>query len=587
MRQALPKVAADRQEFSRKTAGTAGNGARPPHASEKSVKSAPMGMRVTVGDVLVDCDARELSRGGVALHLSPKAFELLLLLIECRPKAVSKRELQDRLWPDTFVVEKNLTNLIAEIRKAVGDTPPAPRLIRTVQRFGYALREASPVVDIEHARPANATGTVRLAWDGGTTTLRDGDHIIGRDPEASIVLNVDSVSRRHAIITVAGSYATLADLGSKNGTSIGSARIDKVTRLVEGDQIHIGSVLLTVRFADPLDATKTEMHPSGTWSGLVSAGGIPRDESSRFRDATLTLQPGVNETTLRRGPPVLSPGETFGRFRLIQLLGRGGMGEVYEAEDLKSGERVALKMSREVLATEQQREQFLREGRVVAAISHPHLVYVVGTEEIQEIPVLVTELVTGTTLRARVTEGGPLPSIEAVDIDPSGHLRPGGARSPWRPASRRQAVQLLRRPGRSGQGRGLRSCDLDKAQRNGYAKRGRCGHAGIRLARAASGRAAGHQVGHLLSGRDASLLADGARSAFRRRGAGSRRPLAEHAGTDARSAAQTGQDRSAVSGAEPCPPAPLLRATIDAARAVQLGGTGVRHPGPARARLRR
>ena len=242
MRQALPKVAADRQEFSRKTAGTAGNGARPPHASEKSVKSAPMGMRVTVGDVLVDCDARELSRGGVALHLSPKAFELLLLLIECRPKAVSKRELQDRLWPDTFVVEKNLTNLIAEIRKAVGDTPPAPRLIRTVQRFGYALREASPVVDIEHARPANATGTVRLAWDGGTTTLRDGDHIIGRDPEASIVLNVDSVSRRHAIITVAGSYATLADLGSKNGTSIGSARIDKVTRLVEGDQIHIGSV---------------------------------------------------------------------------------------------------------------------------------------------------------------------------------------------------------------------------------------------------------------------------------------------------------------------------------------------------------
>ena len=143
---------------------------------------------------------------------------------------------------------------------------------------------------------------------------------------------------------------------------------------------------------------------------------MPRDESSQFRDATRTLQPGVDETTMRRRPPALTPGETFGRFRLIQLLGRGGMGEAYEAEDLKSGERVALKMSRDVLATEQQREQFLREGRVVAAISHPHLVYVVGTEEIQEIPVLVTELVTGSTLRARVTEGGPLPSIEAVDM---------------------------------------------------------------------------------------------------------------------------------------------------------------------------
>ena len=143
---------------------------------------------------------------------------------------------------------------------------------------------------------------------------------------------------------------------------------------------------------------------------------MPRDESSQFRDATRTLQPGVDDTTMRRRPPVLTPGETFGRFRLIQLLGRGGMGEAYEGEDLKSGERVALKMSRDVLATEQQREQFLREGRVVAAISHPHLVYVVGTEEIQEIPVLVTELVTGSTLRARVAEGGPLPSIEAVDM---------------------------------------------------------------------------------------------------------------------------------------------------------------------------
>ena len=105
---------------------------------------------------------------------------------------------------------------------------------------------------------------MRLAWDGGTTTLRDGDHIVGRDPEASIVLNVDSVSRRHAIITVAGSYATVADLGSKNGTSIGSTRIDTLTRLVDGDQIHIGSVLLTVRITDPLDSTKTEIHPSTT-----------------------------------------------------------------------------------------------------------------------------------------------------------------------------------------------------------------------------------------------------------------------------------------------------------------------------------
>jgi DNA-binding winged helix-turn-helix (wHTH) protein len=223
-----------------------------------------MGIRVRVGDVLVDGDARELSRGGDAIHLSPKAFELLLLLIEFGPRAVSKRELQDRLWPDTFVVEKNLTNLIAEIRKAVGDTSSAPRVIRTVQRFGYALRDAAPVVDVEPARLAGATRIVRLSWDGGAATLREGDHIVGRDPAASIVLNADSVSRRHAVITVAGGYATVSDLGSKNGTSVGSTRIHTPTRLVDGDRIHIGSVRLTVRMADPLDSTRTETHPSTT-----------------------------------------------------------------------------------------------------------------------------------------------------------------------------------------------------------------------------------------------------------------------------------------------------------------------------------
>ena len=99
-------------------------------------------MLIDFGDVVVDTRTRELTRAGQPVALSPKAFELLLLLIESRPQAVSKRALQDRLWPDTFVVEKNLSNLVAEIRRALGDTPSSPRFIRTVQRFGYALRDA-------------------------------------------------------------------------------------------------------------------------------------------------------------------------------------------------------------------------------------------------------------------------------------------------------------------------------------------------------------------------------------------------------------------------------------------------------------
>ena len=85
-------------------------------------------VRIDFGDVVVDTRTRELTRAGQPVALSPKAFELLLLLIESRPQAVSKQALQDRLWPDTFVVEKNLANLVAEIRRALGDTPSSPRI---------------------------------------------------------------------------------------------------------------------------------------------------------------------------------------------------------------------------------------------------------------------------------------------------------------------------------------------------------------------------------------------------------------------------------------------------------------------------
>src|SRR5262245_37859484 len=97
-------------------------------------------MRVSFGDFLLDSDSRELHRGSEPVRLSPKALQLLQILVTERPKALSKAELQDRLWPDTFVVEKNLANLISEIREALGEDRLNPRFIRTVPRYGYAFR---------------------------------------------------------------------------------------------------------------------------------------------------------------------------------------------------------------------------------------------------------------------------------------------------------------------------------------------------------------------------------------------------------------------------------------------------------------
>jgi eukaryotic-like serine/threonine-protein kinase len=105
----------------------------------------------------------------------------------------------------------------------------------------------------------------------------------------------------------------------------------------------------------------------------------------------------------------------FGEYRILRLLGRGGMGAVYEAEDLSSGRRVALKVLGHSLDSPETRKRFLREGRLAASINHPNSVYVYGTEEIEGAPVITMELLPGGTLHDRVKAEGPLPIAEAVD----------------------------------------------------------------------------------------------------------------------------------------------------------------------------
>lgn len=105
----------------------------------------------------------------------------------------------------------------------------------------------------------------------------------------------------------------------------------------------------------------------------------------------------------------------FGGYQLIKKLGAGGMGIVYEAEELASGRRIALKVLNQILDTEEQRQRFLREGRLAATIDHPRSVYVFGTAEIEGVPVIAMELAEGGTLRDEFKRRGPLPVRDAVD----------------------------------------------------------------------------------------------------------------------------------------------------------------------------
>lgn len=214
-------------------------------------------MRVRFTEFVFDSGSRELRGRGGPCRLSPKAFECLGALLERRPQAVSRAQLRDRLWPKTFVADTSLRRVIAEIRAALGDDERRPRFIRTVRGFGYAFSGAAEEEGAGRAAAAGAAAC-RLEWGKREIPLREGENILGRTDDAVTWIDSPRVSRRHARIIVSGGKASIEDLGSKNGTIVSGRRIDGPTPLEGGDQIELGSVLMTFRVFHATGSTETK-----------------------------------------------------------------------------------------------------------------------------------------------------------------------------------------------------------------------------------------------------------------------------------------------------------------------------------------
>ncbi len=153
-----------------------------------------------------------------------------------------------------------------------------------------------------------------------------------------------------------------------------------------------------------IPATSTEkLCPACLLSGALDPPGA--------RAQTVSLASG--ESLSLYGPSEF-PCE-FGGYRLLGLLGRGGMGTVYEAEQLATGRRVALKMLAQQLDSPDMRQRFLREGRLAAGVNHPNSLYIFGSEEIDGLPVITMEIAGSGTLKDQLKKRGPLPVTEAVD----------------------------------------------------------------------------------------------------------------------------------------------------------------------------
>src|SRR5262249_18454616 len=109
-------------------------------------------------------------------------------------------------------------------------------------------------------------------------------------------------------------------------------------------------------------------------------------------------------------------GHTIGAYTLLSRLGKGGMGEVFEAEDTRLKRKVAIKFLSEDLARNPSAlERFQREAQSIARLNHPNICTVHDVGEHQGRPFLVMELLTGETLDQRLKRG-PIPARELVEL---------------------------------------------------------------------------------------------------------------------------------------------------------------------------
>ena len=204
-----------------------------------------------------DDATRELRCGDQLIHLSPKAFDLLGLLLRQRPKAISKTDLHRELWPDSFVSDGSLAVLITEIRHAIGDSATRPLFVRTINRFGYAFAGAAADAAPDDPHAVRAGTACSLTWGGERARLKQGENVLGRDLDADVYIDAVGVSRRHAAIVVDGDCAVVRDLSSKNGTFVNGSRVTTAVPLLDDAEVRLGAVCLRFRGANRAAPTQT------------------------------------------------------------------------------------------------------------------------------------------------------------------------------------------------------------------------------------------------------------------------------------------------------------------------------------------
>lgn len=238
------------------------------------------------GGFTLDESRRQLFGKAGPVHLTPKAFQLLSILIEERPRAVAKADLQERLWPATFVSEGNLAGLIVELRAALADDARDPQFVRTAYGFGYAF--TSEVQEISEEPASNAT--LALA--------------VGSPAEAGAPLMQPRKRAFQRVVNVAAALTLLAvshnDFGQRTLNASTPARIRSIavlpfkTDLSNPEDRHLGLGLADVLITRISRQRQLVVRPT---SAIDKYDGAPRDSRSAGKELRVDA---VLEGSIRR-----------------------------------------------------------------------------------------------------------------------------------------------------------------------------------------------------------------------------------------------------------------------------------------------
>jgi DNA-binding winged helix-turn-helix (wHTH) protein len=219
-------------------------------------------MSLSFGACVFDRERRELMRDDAPVHAGPKLLRLLELLLDARPRALTKDDIHKSLWAGTFVSDATLTSLVAELRAAIGDDARQPRLVRTIHGYGYAFCGEVVSEKAPARRERDRAGrSYRVVLGEREIALPRGKHVLGRSSDAAVFVDDAGVSRQHARIVIGDGGGVLEDLGSKNGTILNGQKIGGPTPLADGAVVVLGSTALKFRVFEAAGSTETVEAP--------------------------------------------------------------------------------------------------------------------------------------------------------------------------------------------------------------------------------------------------------------------------------------------------------------------------------------